>query len=170
MDSQALSRLDIQISSVKKRIEVFGRRKEVMSSNMAKLVLDSLCRTKDVVAQGLDLRVEAFMSGSILTASKVPGCEPILRRGDKSIPVSGHYVEQMFNDAGGKFFDYQLIHLVPELAADVIDESHAMLLSQEELLQRDLKTLRRARRETTWPMDTSIPFPVAADSSQEAAA
>ena len=93
MDSQALYRLDIQITSVMKRIQVFGRQKEVTSALMAKSVLRSLCRTKAVVAQGLDLRAEAFISGSILTASKVPGCEPILRRGDKSLPVSGHYVE-----------------------------------------------------------------------------
>ena len=169
MDRQALSALDIQISAVMKRIKYFGCLGEVTNSNMAKSVLRSLCRTKALVAQGLDLRAEAFISGSILTASKVPGCEPILRRGDKSLPVSGHYVARVFEDAGGKLFDYQLIHLDPELAADVIDETHAMLLSQEEVLQRDLKTLRRARRETTWAMDASIRFPGKAESSKDAA-
>ena len=169
MDFLALSNLDNQICSVMERIKVFQGDGKDSKALTAKTVLRSLVLTKSAVAQGFDLRAEAFISGSMITCSKVPGCEPILRRGDKSLPVSGHYVARVFIDAGAELFDYQIIHLDPELAADVIDESHARLLSQEEMFQRDLKTLRLARRETTWAMDAVVQFPADAASSRDAA-
>ena len=169
MDSLALSNLDTQIGSVIEQIEVFRGRGEVSNSIMAKSVLRSLTRTKACLVQGLDPRAEALVTVSILTCSKVPGCEPILRRGDKKLPLSGHYVAQLFDDAGGKLFDYQLILLDPGLAAEVIDESHATILSKQEMFERDLKTLNRVRRETAWEMDALICFPQKPASAQEAA-
>ena len=180
MDSQALSRLDIQISSVMKRIKVLNRGCKDSDPSMpepryAQAVMRSLYRTKECITQELDPMAEArtseaSISGLLCTCTKVPGCDLIVRWGDKSLPVSGHYVAQLFDDAGAKLFDYQVILLDPILAATVIDEAHSMLQFQEELLKNDVEFLRRVSREAADAVDASYRFSLQEVSPQEAAA
>ena len=167
MDSLALSNLTAQICSVLSRIEAVRHQGE--DPSMAQSVLRSLRLTLACVFQGCFNNPRdpgAFASG--FSCIKIPGCEPTLRQGDRSLLTNGRYIAQVFSDAGAELFDYQVILMDPELSADVIDEAHARLVFEESLIRQDMEILRQARREAAVAMDAPA-SQTDGDSTSEAA-
>ena len=164
MDRRALANLTAQICSVLRRIETVRHGGEDVDVSMTLLVLRSLRLSLAWVYQGCckDPRDAGFSVGprgacpngvSGFSCIKVPGSDPSLRRGGRLLVPSNPYISQVFGDAGAELFDYQVILLDPELAADVIDEAHARLLFEESLIRQDMDILRQARREAAVAMD-----------------
>lgn len=160
MDRHVVGNLADQIRSVRNRIESARRHGEDCDVCTALRVLHSLRLTLAWVSGEAKLSIRERASRSPGTSVsgfsciKVPDSEPTLRKDGRAVAKADPYLAQVFDAAGAKLFDYQVILLVPELAADVINEAHARLVYENDQIRRDMRILRRAGREAVRLMDS----------------